>query len=453
MCFNAAKSWQLGWYADKSYEVLPENGKFTAHLDAFVDYNAIPANEYALLKVGTKYVIYNRQKGMNSETQEFANKVTVTDMASEGELSYVVAYLDAGKTYSFSGSTGNVVIEVCLMTSSGGVDKAKVSIYLETAGSGCADPATGANFKTVPKPEPQPTPPPEPQPTPSPTRSPTRSPTPSPTIARTPLPTPGPTLSPTPGPTPGPTGFPTPGPTPRPTPEPTPAPVTARPSFVLCPEGQMSVGITIKTDSKPEETSWYLKRRRGAVIYSVKSYDQKFELHEYRYCVPIDQTYEFRLSDKGGDGIKGATTGRGFYTITVDGEVYSEGGMFGYEQIDYIRGYCPSADQKIFEFSFATGTKPEDISWTLTSVPEGLVAQPAGGPWPTFAGKSISYFSHTCLDPTGCYTLTLLSSKGEGLTNGNYEISWDKKNIAFSDFPQGSSEIHSFGDCQTSSGR
>ena len=245
MCFNAAKSWQLGWYSDKSYEVSPQNGKFTAHLDAFVDYNSVQANEYVLLKVDTKYVIYNKQKGINSETQEFADKVTVTDMAEEGELSYVLAYLDAGQKYSYSGSNGNVVIEVCLMTSSGGVDKAKVSIYLEKAGSGCADPATGAVTKTVPQPEPQPapqpTPQPAPQPAPQPTPSPTRPPTPSPTITRTPLPTPSPTLSPTPGPTPkpspgptpGPTGFPTPGPsprpTPKPTPEPTPAPVTARP--------------------------------------------------------------------------------------------------------------------------------------------------------------------------------------------------------------------------------
>ena len=94
MCFNAAKSWELGWYAEKSTKIDPKN-KITLNLDAFVDYDSVPSNEYVLLKIGTKYVIYNRQKGINSETQEFQNQVTITEMAREGDFSHAVGNLSS----------------------------------------------------------------------------------------------------------------------------------------------------------------------------------------------------------------------------------------------------------------------------------------------------------------------------------------------------------------------
>ena len=95
MCFNAAKSWQLGWYAERSAEINLEDYKITLNLDAFVDYNSVPSNEYVLLKVDTKYIIYNKQKGINSETQDFQNQVTITEMAREGDFSHAVGNLSS----------------------------------------------------------------------------------------------------------------------------------------------------------------------------------------------------------------------------------------------------------------------------------------------------------------------------------------------------------------------
>jgi hypothetical protein len=214
----------------------------------------------------------------------------------------------------------------------------------------------------------------------------------------------------------------------------------------------MTVVITMKTDNKPEETSWYFKRRRGYPIGSGKGYTEKLKEFAYRYCVPDGQTYEFRLSDSGGDGIQGSY-GHGFYTIVVNGETYSEGGMFGFEEVDYIQGDCPFNSDKVLQFILTTGTNPQEVSWKLTSVPEGAVAESWGGPWPGYIGRSISYVDHSCLTANACYTLEVKSSNRNGLENGSFEINWDQNNVAFSTFPSGSSEEHTFGSCEASEGR
>ena len=138
MCFNAAKSWQLGWYDDKSSEVKPEDGAFTGDLSAFVDYNNVPTGGNVLIKVGTKYMIFNKAKGINAETQEFANTITITDMPRDGDFSDAVGSLGSnGATYRFGHSGSTAIIELCSTQNTGGVETAKISIYMEGTGSSC----------------------------------------------------------------------------------------------------------------------------------------------------------------------------------------------------------------------------------------------------------------------------------------------------------------------------
>ena len=138
MCFNAAKSWQLGWYDDKSSEVKPEDGAFTGDLSAFVDYKNVPTGGNVLIKVGTKYLIFNKAKGINAETQEFANAITITDMPRDGDFSDAVGSLGSnGATYRFGHSGSTAIIELCSTQNTGGVETAKISIYMEGTGSSC----------------------------------------------------------------------------------------------------------------------------------------------------------------------------------------------------------------------------------------------------------------------------------------------------------------------------
>jgi hypothetical protein len=142
MCFNAAKSWKLGWYDDRALEITDEmlqGDGFNGKLAAFVDYDKVPEGEYVLLKVGTKYLIFNEQKGINSETQEFANTVSITDAPTLNDSSDAVAALgQGGQTYEFSNTNGDdVTIKICSIETQNGIDFATVSIYLSNQDSTC----------------------------------------------------------------------------------------------------------------------------------------------------------------------------------------------------------------------------------------------------------------------------------------------------------------------------
>lgn len=418
MCFNAAKSWQLGWYDDKADEVKPEAGAFTGRIVAFVDYESTSDN--VLYKVGTKYIIYNKAKGPNSQTMEFANSLTITDMPFEGDYSDAVASLNSnGATYVFDHAGAKAVIEYCNNNNSGGVDGVKISIYMEADGSAC-------NGQSNSNPEPPPAPK-----------------TPQPQAAVTPSPVPA-TPQPVPA-TPAPRD-PTRAPTPIP---PTDAPVTRAPTPMPtarnCSSTSMEVVITIHTDSKPNETSWYFKRTRGQTYGSGDGFTEAFKTYTYEYCLKATDTFEFHLLDSNGDGIASDEFGHGYYTIQVNGEVYSSGGYFHSEEIDYVQGKCRNANAKRLQFILTTGFHPEDVTWSLTSDPN--VVDHTGGPWPNSAGKSIAYFAHACLDDSVCYTVGVHSAKGNGLDRGNFEVNWDDENVGFSTFVDGLSHAFSFGAC------
>lgn len=407
MCFNAAKSWQLGWYDDKSKDVMPQNGAFTGDLSAFVDYKSVVNGGYVIFKVGTKYLVFNKAKGINYETQEFANEVTITDMPFEGDYSDAVASLNGnGQKYTFPYNGGTAVVEMCSMSNNGGIDVAKISIYMDANASSCGSAPTGVGpFPTAPT-------------------------GPAPTRAR-----PNPTAPPVPAPTP----MPAPDPTPMPVAPPTPPPI-----FPTCSAGQMEVAITIHTDQKPEETTWYFKKQRGETYGSEGPYHEKAHTYIYKYCVKSSDTFEFHLNDSGNDGISSNAYGNGWYTIAIDGETYNSGGKFTVEEVDYVHGPCSREGTERLQFILLTGTKPQDVTWNLKA--EGFIDY-TGGPWANYAGQSLKYFSHSCLSAEYCYTITVMSSNGNGLNDGNFEINWMGENVAFSTFSNGSAEANSFGNC------
>eukprot|EP00545_Synedropsis_sp_CCMP1620_P004829 CAMPEP_0119002810 /NCGR_PEP_ID=MMETSP1176-20130426/143_1 /TAXON_ID=265551 /ORGANISM="Synedropsis recta cf, Strain CCMP1620" /LENGTH=783 /DNA_ID=CAMNT_0006954337 /DNA_START=114 /DNA_END=2465 /DNA_ORIENTATION=+ len=460
MCFNAAKSWQLGWYQDKSAEYNPaEKGTFTGYLTAFVDYKSVTVGEeFVQFKILDYFLIYNKAKGINHETKEFANMVTITEMVAENKYSESVAALGAGNTFTGKG----IAVKVCTMETIGGVDKAKISIFVDGQPDGCSSaPTSASGVEPVATPSPTPVPLATPSPVPDRTNRPTYRPTPRPTSAPvaplTPVPThapsPGPTSAPvTPGPTqapsPGPTAPPTASPTPQPTPRPTDAPVTPQPTHADCPDGTMDVRITIMTDIRPQETSWYFKMRGGAPVDSATNLNMAKHEYSHRYCVPDDKVYEFRLSDSGGDGIKSTMDSiedQGFYEISVNGEIYSSGGQFEYDEVDYIQGPCED-NKELLQFVLTTGTAPGTVTWKLQE--DGSAVDIAeGGPWPSHNGRSISYVAHECLDPSKCYTYSIFSANGDGLHNGHLEVNWNSNNVAMTPFESGPSLFFPFGNC------
>jgi hypothetical protein len=116
MCFNAAKSWQTGWYKDKEVSIndVEEVTCFNGTLHGIADYFDATT---VLLKVTTTgntvmFVNFNSKRGPNVGTQEGANQVLVVgrrkgerDSFAESELK---AKLSSGNSYEFDDYTISV---------------------------------------------------------------------------------------------------------------------------------------------------------------------------------------------------------------------------------------------------------------------------------------------------------------------------------------------------------
>jgi hypothetical protein len=119
MCFNAAQSWQLGWYSEKAVTLNKSNKKsHVGVLGGIADYS--DSNNIVLVKLNTGkstdyYVNFNRRTGINSGTVEGGNQVTVVK-AGEGTgyaESELVAKLNAGNIYTienFDGTTATIQV-------------------------------------------------------------------------------------------------------------------------------------------------------------------------------------------------------------------------------------------------------------------------------------------------------------------------------------------------------
>lgn len=157
MCFNAAKSWFLGWYSepDKDGHVLVEpklgnwEGRLTG-IDAYLNNENYNDEDYkVVLKIQTDeeessdypdlYVMYNRKQGINSEVQGFADKVTIVSQYREaGAQSWVEGSLDASagsnffRQSNFDNTGLDLIIQVCYIIEDNPYpDYAKVIVYLD----------------------------------------------------------------------------------------------------------------------------------------------------------------------------------------------------------------------------------------------------------------------------------------------------------------------------------
>jgi hypothetical protein len=122
VCFNAAKSWQSGWFADKSLAINPNNDAGTCYsgpLYALASYTSSPADAKVLIQLqstsGTNYHIgFNGKYGSNSGTVEHGNRVLITTQQATG-ASLKIANLGAGQSHTilnYDGSGRDVTITV-----------------------------------------------------------------------------------------------------------------------------------------------------------------------------------------------------------------------------------------------------------------------------------------------------------------------------------------------------
>ena len=108
MCFNGAKSWQLGWYADKRHAEIDVSTTTRSYFGRLVPILDDPekSGDPMIIKVKTGpntdyFIIFNRASGFNADTKEGRDQVLVTN-TDISNLSWLRAKLSATQTWSIS---------------------------------------------------------------------------------------------------------------------------------------------------------------------------------------------------------------------------------------------------------------------------------------------------------------------------------------------------------------
>jgi len=193
----------------------------------------------------------------------------------------------------------------------------------------------------------------------------------------------------------------------------------------FCPTG-LKAKVEVFTDNWPGETSWDIKDADDVVVASRNSYTSPDTPYEDSVCLLETEScsgtdYTFTISDTYGDGIC-CGWGAGSYTVSIEDEIYAEGGDFGYSEsksLCFLPGTEPSgtptvsAKPSIVPSQAPSNTPSVSISpsSTPTSVPSNT---------PSVSISPSSTPSEFC--PGG------IGAKVEIFTDSwAYETSWDIK--------------------------
>mmetsp|Transcript_69179 Transcript_69179/g.102873 ORF Transcript_69179/g.102873 Transcript_69179/m.102873 type:complete len:606 (+) Transcript_69179:219-2036(+) len=133
MCFNAAKSWQLGWYEGTNQLITISTGgvrSYVGQLSGIVNYDhvnnpnrnsnpiLIKLNQNQKTNPDDYYITFNSKRSFNSETVEGGNQVTIVRASGEGmhyAESDLISKLSAHRSYTitnFDGTTDSATITV-----------------------------------------------------------------------------------------------------------------------------------------------------------------------------------------------------------------------------------------------------------------------------------------------------------------------------------------------------
>ncbi len=140
MCFNAAKSWQLGWYDDKAVIVSPSSSSWSGRMMGISDYSN-SSTQTVLLKLETGmdedyYVNFNRKSGINRDVRESGDQVLVIMQGQNGigySESQQLARLSSRGSYdipNFGGSGRSVKIKVGSINTSTSPGYADVTVEM-----------------------------------------------------------------------------------------------------------------------------------------------------------------------------------------------------------------------------------------------------------------------------------------------------------------------------------
>lgn len=113
MCYNAANHWQLGWYAERSIE-LDMYTPALVRVAAFADYDKTTAGrDYVVVKSSNVYMHYNRAKGINGNTTEYRDYLTLYQADTDATYLFAALSYPDKPVYERTFSQGTWHVEIC----------------------------------------------------------------------------------------------------------------------------------------------------------------------------------------------------------------------------------------------------------------------------------------------------------------------------------------------------
>ena len=145
-CYNGVKSYQLGWYDDKvqSIDFQADNELshyFKGKLIGVADYGESTEEHTVVLKIESTspeslYLTYNRKKGINKDTGEAGDSVTVTESEGFGNFSCLIHIIERDNELEIENYHDglSLLIKVGPNATDGMVDYVPLEVCLGVAG-------------------------------------------------------------------------------------------------------------------------------------------------------------------------------------------------------------------------------------------------------------------------------------------------------------------------------
>jgi hypothetical protein len=181
----------------------------------------------------------------------------------------------------------------------------------------------------------------------------------------------------------------------------------SQPTGGNCAAAELDFDFSITTDSYGYETSWELVNSQGQVVVGGDDLDSG-RAYDTRQCIPND-AYTLTIYDSYGDGLCcGISPG---YTLVVDGNDIQQGGAvdFGGEiSVDF--GSVATASCVELRLDLLTDEWGYETElWLVNAAAQEWIWYDYG------VGNNESRQYTACLDPTGCATLQIFDSFGDGI--------------------------------------
>ena len=167
MCFNPAKSWQLGWYGPRRAMIgFDSTNLWVGKLVGIADYDPDAVDKTVLLQLENGaidyYIGFNRKTGINRGTKEAQDLVEIVTQGSGYSPSDLVARLGVGDEYQMinvNNSSESLIVRVNRIVEAGNPWYADVEVYNPATGQ-----ASSANSSETDVPPTTPSSPPSPAP-------------------------------------------------------------------------------------------------------------------------------------------------------------------------------------------------------------------------------------------------------------------------------------------------